>query len=137
MPPIHHLPITSRRFENFSRVQKLFKPIRIRHIEQLEPKMNNPRGLLKKATFLPAQPRSTERAPCPGQGHRKIDGASIKNATSVDAGDGVSRLCPEANRVSSYPPTLSLPRQALFLWPYGELLRDARTPLADFFSSLP
>jgi hypothetical protein len=110
--------------------------MRIRHIGQLEPEMNNPRRLLKKATFLPAQPRSAERAPCPGQGRSKVGGASIISAMSMDAGDGVSRLCLEANRMSSYPPTLSLPRQALFPWPYGELLRDARTPLADFFSSL-
>ena len=34
----------------------------------------------------------------------------------------------------SYPPTLSLPRQALFPWAYGEPLPDVRTKLADFFS---
>jgi len=60
--------------------------------------------------------------------------------------------------IPSYPPTLSLPGQALFPWPYGELLRFttrgitrvtlvnaaepvrrlclARTPLADFFRIL-
>ncbi|MCE3224906.1 MAG: hypothetical protein K0S58_3086 [Nitrospira sp.] len=38
--------------------------------------------------------------------------------------------------VPSYPPTLSLPGQVLFPWPYGEGLNDARTLLADFFSIL-
>ena len=38
--------------------------------------------------------------------------------------------------VPSYPPTLSLPEQALFPWPYGEPLSDARTPLADFLRIL-
>ena len=38
--------------------------------------------------------------------------------------------------VPSCPPTLSLPGQALFPWPYGEPLNDARTPLADVFRIL-
>ncbi len=37
----------------------------------------------------------------------------------------------------SYPPTLCLPRQALFPWRYVEHAREARTPLAAFFNSLP
>ena len=36
----------------------------------------------------------------------------------------------------SYPPALSLPRQALFARPYVEPLSDARTKPADFFSIL-
>ncbi|MCE3224336.1 MAG: hypothetical protein K0S58_2516 [Nitrospira sp.] len=36
----------------------------------------------------------------------------------------------EASR--SYPPTPSLPGQALFPWGYGEDLNDARTPPATF-----
>ena len=38
--------------------------------------------------------------------------------------------------VPSYPPTLSLPGQALFPWSYGEPLSDARMPMVDFFRIL-
>ena len=41
---------------------------------------------------------------------------------------------PEAS--PSYPPTLSLPGQALFPMGYVEGLNEARTMLADFFSIL-
>ena len=34
--------------------------------------------------------------------------------------------------VHSYPPTPSLPRQALVSWPHGDRLSDASTPLAAF-----
>ncbi len=37
----------------------------------------------------------------------------------------------------SYPPTPSLPGQALVPWRYVEGLNDARTPTADIFSILP
>ena len=47
--------------------------------------------------------------------------------------DGTSRSC---SHLHSYPPTPSLPRQALFPWPYVEGLNDARTKLADFFNLL-
>jgi len=40
----------------------------------------------------------------------------------------------EASR--SYPPTLRLPRQALFQWQYVELVSDARTPREEFFTIL-
>ena len=58
------------------------------------------------------------------------------SAASVDAGETVSRQCLESESSHSHPPTPSLPRQALFPWPYGEPLSDARTPLADFFRIL-
>ena len=55
----------------------------------------------------------------------------------MDAGETVSRQCLEGEAYHYYPPALSLPRQALFPWPYVEGLSDARTTLADFFSILP
>ena len=55
------------------------------------------------------------------------------SATSVDAGETVSRPCLRGES-SPFLSTPSLPRQALFPWPYVEGLNEARTMLADFFS---
>ena len=41
----------------------------------------------------------------------------------ADAGESVSRQCLGANRHHFHPPAPSLPRQALFPWPYVEPLR--------------
>ena len=57
------------------------------------------------------------------------------SATSVDAGETVSRPCLRGES-SPFLSTPSLPRQALFPWPYVEGLNDARTKLADFFNLL-
>jgi hypothetical protein len=58
-------------------------------------------------------------------------------AMAMDAGERVSRLSLEANRMSSFLSILSLSRPALFPCPYDEPRRDARTPPVDLFSSLP
>ena len=43
---------------------------------------------------------------------------------------------PEGESYTFHPPAPSLPRQALFPWPYDEPLSAARTKLADFFNIL-
>ena len=43
---------------------------------------------------------------------------------------------PEGESYTFHPPAPSLPRQALFPWPYDEPLSVARTKLADFFNIL-
>jgi hypothetical protein len=70
--------------------------------------------MVKKATFLPALPLRAKTRLVPG-----------KAAASK-----------EAKRIYSYPPAPSLPRQALFPWPYVEPLSDARTKLAAFSNIL-
>jgi len=57
------------------------------------------------------------------------------SVTFADGREAVSAQCPRGES-SSFLPTPSLPRQALFSWPYGEPLNDARMMLAGFFNSL-
>jgi hypothetical protein len=51
----------------------------------------------------------------------------ISDATSVRAGEMVSRQCLGARRIHYTRHTPSLPVQALYPQPYVELLNDART----------
>ena len=56
--------------------------------------------------------------------------------TLADAGEGGEPTVSRTEASPSYPPTPSLPGQALVPWRYVEVLNDARTPLAGFFSIL-
>ena len=56
--------------------------------------------------------------------------------TLADAGEGGEPTVSRTEASPSYPPTPSLPGQALVPWRYVEGLNDARTPLAGFFSIL-
>ena len=68
----------------------------------------------KKATFLPAQPRRAKTRLVPGKAAAKSATRRIMSVTFADAGEAVSRQCLQGESSHSYPPTLSLPGQALF-----------------------
>ena len=69
------------------------------------------RRILKKAIFLPAQPRRAKTRLVPGKAAARFTARSIMSATCVDAGEAVSRPCPGPKASRSYPPASSLPRQ--------------------------
>jgi hypothetical protein len=91
------------------------------------------RRMRKKATFLPARPRRVKDAPCPRQGRSEVRDAKKNERHVCGRARAGERPVSQRRIVHSYPPTPSLPRLALVPWPYGELLNDARTPLADLF----
>jgi hypothetical protein len=93
-----------------------------------------PRRMRKRATFLPAQPSARAKTRLvPGNAAARFATRRRMSVTSADGRESVSAQCPAT--IVTFSPTPSLPRQALFPWPYGELRSEGRTPLVAFFAS--
>jgi hypothetical protein len=70
------------------------------------------------------------------QGRSEVRDAKNNERHACGRRRGGEPAVSRADASHSYPPTPSLPRQALFPWQYVEPLSKARTPLGDFFSIL-
>ena len=92
-------------------------------------------GWSKRRPSYPPSPRRQD-APCPRRGRSEVRDAKNNERHACGRRRGGEPAVSRAEASRSYPPTPSLPGQALFPMGYVEGLNDARTKPAAFFNIL-